>query len=118
MDENPGSHVSPLENVERRILVQLQQMELRLNQKLEQIMVSQTDIDALTTQLVASVGDLQAQSTAIGADVTAIQAALANPNSIDITALQAAVASLATNQASLDASVGTLNDVVPPAPAS
>jgi small-conductance mechanosensitive channel len=119
VDENPGSHVSPLENVERRILTQLQQMEQRLNQKLEKIMASQADIDALTAQIVTSLGDLQTQSTAIGADVTAIQAALAAlPPSLDITALQAAVASLATNQASLDASVGTLNDVVPPAPAS
>jgi chromosome segregation ATPase len=107
-----------LQEMEQRIFQRLQTMERHINEKLEKIMATQADIDALTTQLVASVGDLQAQSTAIGADVTAIQQALANPSNIDISALQDAVASLATNQANLDASVGTLNDVVPPAPAS
>lgn len=106
------------EDAERRILQRIQQLEHNLNRKLEKIMVTQADIDALVTQLDASVTDLQSQSAAIGADVTAIQAALANPANIDITALQAAVASLASNQATLDASVGTLNDVVPPVPSN
>lgn len=118
MDENPGRSFPAFEGTEKRILQAIRQLEQRLNEKLEQIMVTQADIDALVTQVATSVTDLQSQSTAIGTDVAAIQAALANPNNIDITALQAAVASLATNQASLDASVGTLNDVVPPAPVS
>jgi hypothetical protein len=107
-----------IHEMEQQVLQRIDQLETSLNEKLEKIMATQADIDAMVAQLNTSVTDLQGQSAAIGEDVTAIQQALANPGNIDITALQAAVASLATNQSNLDASVGTLNDVVPAAPAS
>lgn len=100
-----------LDAMEKLIVADLRQ----ITKKMEQIMATQADIDAMVVTLTGAVTDLQAQSAAIGTDVTAIQAALANPSGLDITALQAAVDSLAANQANLDASVGTLNDVVPPA---
>lgn len=80
-------------------------------------MASQDDIDAAVAQINTTMGDLQAQSAAIGTDVTNIQAALsALPANVDTSALNAAVSSLAQNQASLDTSVGGLSAVVPPAP--
>lgn len=78
-------------------------------------MASQDDIDAAVAQINTTLTDLQNQSSAIGTDVTAIQAALAAlPPNVDTSALNAAVASLAQNQAALDTSVGGLSSVVPP----
>jgi hypothetical protein len=97
-------------------------MERRLDQRLSDIvsklgaiMASQDDIDAAVAQINTTMADLQSQTAAIGTDVTNIQNALnALPAEVDTSALNAAVASLAQNQANLDASVGGLNNVVPP----
>lgn len=91
-------------------------MLIRILENQEKIMATQDDIDAAVAQINTTMTDLQNQSAAIGTDVTAIQAALAAlPPSTDTSALNAAVASLAQNQAALDASVGGLSAVVPPA---
>ena len=105
-----------------------------VNEKLDVIMVSQSDLDALAQSISDSlatlsgvVADQGTQSAAIATDVTAIQALLAagQNGTLDITALSAAVASLADNaaaltasQASLDTAVGTVTDLVPPAPSA
>ena len=77
-------------------------------------MATQAEIDAVTAQLTTFQTDVTGDISALAADVTAIQAALANiPAGVDITALQAAAASLATNMGNLGTTVGSVTALVP-----
>jgi ABC-type transporter Mla subunit MlaD len=100
-----------------RVIHALQEMEQRLNQKLEKIMAADDDIKAAVSQMQTTMADVQAQVTQLGTDVTTIQAALAAlPQNVDTTQLNAAVAQLAQTQANLDTAVGGVTGLVPPAP--
>lgn len=82
-------------------------------------MSQQSDIDAAAQDILSLLSDVQGDVTALGTAITAIQAALAAlPASVDTTALDAAVAQIATVQASLDAGVSAVTNVVPAPPAS
>lgn len=82
-------------------------------------MSQQSDIDAAAQDILSLLSDVQGDVTALGTAVTAIQAALAAvPASFDTTALDAAVAQIATVQASLDAGVSAVTNMVPAPPAS
>ena len=100
-----------------RVIRALQEMEQRLNHKLEKIMAGQADIDAAVAAFTGLQNDMQAQIAQLGADVTEIQAALAAlPPSVDTTALNTLVASIAATQANLDNQVSSVSALVPPAP--
>lgn len=84
----------------------------------EILMATQADIDAVTAQLADFQTQITGNVSALAADVTAIQAELANvPAGVDISGLQAAAASLATNVGNLGTTVGTVSALVPAPPA-
>ena len=81
--------------------------------------VTQADIDALTTAVTAVKADIDSRLTDIETDTTNILAEIAalqggNPN-LDLSGLQAAVATLQTDQATLDTDVQKLGTIAPPA---
>jgi uncharacterized phage infection (PIP) family protein YhgE len=82
-------------------------------------MASQDDINAAVAQIQATMADVSAQVTQLGADAQAIKDAIAAlPAGVDTTALNDAVTRLAGTQAALDTAVSTVTAAVPPAPAA
>jgi hypothetical protein len=105
------------ERAERRILQRLDQLEYRVNEKLEKIMAAQDDINAADQAIVGLLTDMQGDIATIGTGITSIQAALAAlPESVDTTQLDTDVASIAQAQANLDAAAASVANVVPAAP--
>ena len=96
----------------------LQQMEQRINQKLEMIMSEQADIDAAAQAILNLVANIQAEDANLAAAVTAIQAFIAaHSGTVDTTALDAAVAQISGAQSNLDAAVTSVQGIVPAPPA-
>jgi peptidyl-tRNA hydrolase len=92
----------------------------RIEATQKEIIMSQSDIDAATTQLTSDATVMQAVAADLGAAVTNITAEIAalQANGVNTAALDAAVAPLAAIQQSLqaaDASVDAL-ETPPPAP--
>lgn len=90
----------------------------RFDELKEILMATQAEIDAVTAQLADFQTQITGNVSALAADVTAIQAELANvPAGVDISGLQAAAASLATNVGNLGTTVSSVTALVPAAPA-
>ena len=96
-----------------------------IDEKLEQIMTEQADIDAATAELTTIVTDVQAQIGTLGTDFTAIQAEIANleaqiaaGGTVNTAALNAAVAQAQSTLAGLDPAVAQIGTLAPAPPAA
>lgn len=89
------------------------------SKKLEQVIMSQSDIDAATAELTAIVTDVQGQVAQLGTDFTAIQAEITSlqAQGVNTTALNAAVAQAQSTMAGLDPAVAQIGTLAP-APAA
>jgi peptidoglycan hydrolase CwlO-like protein len=85
----------------------------RIEQKQGAIMTAQDDINAAVVQLQATQANEAAAVSALGSDVTAIQAELAAGGQPDTSALNAAVAAQPAADAALAAAVGDVTALVP-----
>ena len=87
-----------------------------LNWKADLIIMSQTDINNAVTAITGLLTDLGNQTSAILADVTAIQAALANGQPVDTSQLDSVVSGVQAVDTALDTAVSQLGSLVPAPP--
>jgi hypothetical protein len=90
----------------------------RIYELLEKIMTAQDDINAAVAQLAQTQANEANAVTVLGADVTALTAALAAGGTpVDTSALNAAVAAQSASDTALASAVGDVTALVPPATA-
>lgn len=85
-----------------------------LHRKVDKIMATQAELDAATQALTVLTTDVATNVTQLQTDVANIQALLNQPT-LDASALDAAVAAAANTASNLDAAVGSVTALAPPA---
>jgi hypothetical protein len=99
----------------REILAGINELNLKMGTIMTELSQQQADINNAVTAVTGLLTDIGTQTSAILADVTALQALIAAGQPVSTTALDSAVAGIAAVDTALDSAVSSLSAVAVPA---